>query len=504
MPKKNTNSKLQITENAAGASATTGLLFALDPSDSDYIEFELEDLRKARKNDTVDRVLQALKDFSFQLEDIEPIPPIDKEVSEEEIEEVRQKIHQIDRIINTEESTKAAWDDEITYGSGIFNFNSATEDVTGWKSPTVFKLLPAYSFSEAPSDYIGDTTRYKQSQFLEGILYDKNDDKYIYYQKQGTINTEIKNEEVLHIKSKIADFPDGKSRLINIIHLIKQMGDIDVARMQCIRRAGAPIILFKINPPETQMDLNYGYKDSSGKNLWATYKERHEYIQKVAINQSRSNVFIVPDWCEVIPIDVSNVLETVREEYNDKVLRVVQYFISRDFTENSGNAISQSAKPGLDLIKLQAEGRRKEIGQHFVQFWEKILAENGKEGWTVSLNWKDLNPRDLLNDARASELLRKAGAFTLNDIREAVGYSELADEERVELEQLGSIPEMEPEETEMEEEPELQHKIELNKKYDLEKEGDLTEEELSELIKDSPLNILRAKGKLEAFMDRIK
>ena len=119
---KSYDEELQFYLNAENKGSVGGVRFSVDASDSDYSNIELEDIRKGSKYYINSRIVSSLADFSFNLVGIEPIPPIDSDISEEELNEVQQNINIVDKIIKSGLHIKYGWIDYITYGSAIFNY----------------------------------------------------------------------------------------------------------------------------------------------------------------------------------------------------------------------------------------------------------------------------------------------------------------------------------------------------------------------------------------------
>jgi hypothetical protein len=215
-------------------------------------------------------------------------------------------------------------------------------------------------------------------------------------------------------------------------------------------------------------------------------------IQKVAKNQNRGSILVLPDFVKVEVLKLDNALKAIRDEAEAKELKIVQYVICRDFTENQGSSLSGSSASGLEFLKLRAEGQREDIFEKFAEFYNNILKENGKEGWKVRPVWKELEPKNLLNDALIAKAMVEAGVFTENEVRETVEFPELSEEELQEKSGKDKPSEEIPEEKPIE-----NSAIVLNEEIDYEKEGQLSDEELAKLIKEKPLDVLRSKQKLE-------
>jgi len=479
----------KIYTNAKSTGSTSGWSYALEAAESDYSSVELDDLRKGSKNDVVDRALSAWTDFAFQLDYIDVDPPYNEEPTKEEKDEIVQELETINKIIKPSLSVKSAAKDQFIYGSAIFNFvNGSLENSSLSNVPTSFKRLPPYSFSELPDT---KPENYREAQFLKGIVYNPADGSFTYTQKQKSSKVDLPAETILHVLSPTSEFPDGDSKYANINHIVKQLADIEVARMQTIRRLGAPVLCFTVEAPPTD-GTGKTYRDATGKPIFVNFGDRMAEIQKVAKNQNRGSILVLPDFVKVEVLKLDNALKAIREEAEAKELKIVQYVICRDFTENQGSSLSGSSASGLEFLKLRAEGQREDIFEKFAEFYNNILKENGKEGWKVRPVWKELEPKNLLNDALIAKAMVESGVFTENEVRETVEFPELSEEELQEKSGKDKPSEEIPEEKPIE-----NSAIVLNEEIDYEKEGQLSDEELAKLIKEKPLDVLRSKQKLE-------
>lgn len=479
----------KIYTNAKSTGSTSGWSYALEAAESDYGSIELDDLRKGSKNDVVDRALSAWTDFAFQLDYIDVDPPYNEEPTKEEKDEIVQELEIINKIIKPSLSVKSAAKDQWIYGSAIFNFvNGSLENSSLSNVPISFKRLPPYSFSELPDT---KPENYREAQFLKGIVYNPADGSFTYTQKQKSSKVDLPAETILHVLSPTSEFPDGDSKYANINHIVKQLADIEVARMQTIRRLGAPVLCFTVEAPSTD-GTGKTYRDATGKPIFVNFGDRMAEIQKVAKNQNRGSILLLPDFVKVEVLKLDNALKAIREEAEAKELKIVQYVICRDFTENQGSSLSGSSVSGLEFLKLRAEGQREDIFEKFAEFYNNILKENGKGGWKVRPVWKELEPKNLLNDAMIAKAMVEAGVFTENEVRETVEFPELSEEELQEKSGKDKPSEEIPEEKPIE-----NSAIILNEEINHEVEGQLSDEELAKLIKEKPLDILRSKQKLE-------
>jgi hypothetical protein len=487
----------KIYTNAKSTGSTSGWSYALEAAESDYSSVELDDLRKGSKNDVVDRALSAWTDFAFQLDYIDVDPPYNEEPTKEEKDEIVQELETINKIIKPSLSIKSAAKDQWIYGSAIFNFvNGSLENSSLSNVPTSFKRLPPYSFSELPDT---KPENYREAQFLKGIVYNPVDGTFTYTQKQKSSKVDLPAETILHVLSPTSEFPDGDSKYANINHIVKQLADIEVARMQTIRRLGAPVLCFTVEAPPTD-GTGKTYRDATGKPIFVNFGDRMAEIQKVAKNQNRGSILVLPDFVKVEVLKLDNALKAIREEAEAKELKIVQYVICRDFTENQGSSLSGSSASGLEFLKLRAEGQREDIFEKFAEFYNNILKENGKEGWKVRPVWKELEPKNLLNDAMIAKAMVESGVFTENEVRETVEFPELSEEELQEksgkVTGLEENPSTTPEEKNNATE-DIKQNIKLNEEINHAVEGQLSDEELAKLIKEKPLDVLRSKQKLE-------
>lgn len=393
-------------------------------------------IRHASKHYLFSRILKQIDDFAFNGAKIVARPPEDEaaNITEEEIQEVQAKVDQIDKkVIKTVLRMRQAVTDQIIYGSAIFE--RILGNIEGWKAPVIFKRLPAYSFCERPIGRM-DITRYVVGDILYGIVFDKQTDTYEYWQKQNNISNpiQIPTKNVIHVKDEISEQVDGDSFVAKILPLIKKLEYADMALMETVHRAGAPLLWLQIEE----------YRDNpqaQGQGIWSP-KKAYEEGKKIAINHGKNNAMIAPSCIKPIPLDYRLAIDPIRviESYEARILKAM---IPRDFTEQTGAAVSKSATPTLRLLMLVAEGWREKVSGPFEELWRKIFEDNGYPGWSIEIQWTDLDPVD------ETELYRRAQiAFTMGDTFSQNEIREIADwpaKSEVDEEQIEIIPEVKSE-----------------------------------------------------------
>ena len=386
-------------------------------------------VRNISKHYLLSRILKQIDDFAFNGARIRVVPPEDEseDISEQEIDDVQSKVTTIDnKIIKTTVRMRQATYDSIIYGSAIFE--RIMGDIEGWEAPVIMKRLPAFSFCEHPIGRM-DPRRYVTGQILLGIVYDKKSGKYEYWQKQDNVSTpiQIPTKNVIHIRDEIAEAVDGESFIAKVVPLVRKLEVADIALMQTVHRAGAPLLWIQIKEYRDQPVVK-------GQGIW-TPKKAFEEGKKIAINHGKNNAMVAPDCVQPVPLDYTLPLSPI-EVVDSYELRILKALIPRDFLEREGNSISSSGTPTLKLITMIAEGWREKVSLPFIEMWNNILEENGHPGWTIEVEWTDLDPE---SESEKYEKAKKAyemgDTFTEDEIREIAGWTPKSEAARKEQEE---------------------------------------------------------------------
>ena len=403
--------------------SSTGMEF---PSTDIYYlnpTIDVSTVRHTSKHYLTARILKQLDDFAFNGAKVKVIAPEDeaKDVGEDETHEVQAKVNAIDaKVVKTITRLRQTAYDEIIYGSALFERIDGT--IEDWKAPVILKRLPAYSFCETPMGRV-DFMRYVSGDILLGIIYDKVKCTYEYWQKQNNVGNpvQIPTKQIIHIRDEVSESVDGDSFIAKVVPLIKKLEFSDVALMETVHRAGAPLLWITIEE----------YRESplaQGAGLW-TPKKAYEEGKKISMNHGKNNAMVAPSCITPKTLDYSlpiNPMDVVK----GFEMRILNALIPKDFTEDAGASISKSAAPAMELLKLVAEGWRERVSRPFIEMWNKILEENGYEGWTVTIEWRELTPENKTAVfARAKVAFDMGTVFTENEIRAIAGYGPKSDED---------------------------------------------------------------------------
>lgn len=366
--------------------------------------FGIRELEETARVAPVARSLWQLQLIAFPYFEFSILAPRGMEVKESDSEKLLPKMEEIDRKIRTSICCAQTMYDVITYGSAIFEVAWGKDD-EGWIVPIALQRLPAASFAQAPSGVSGNTTRYQCGRLLKGIVLDKEDGSYHYYQMQDSTSgtpVEIPNVNVIHIKDSNSMFVDGEPYIAGIVNTISQLEFVRKRFMQTISRVGSPQMKVTVGvPPE------YLPKDDTGLNgitsalpgsnetfADAMFTQLWEYGQAVAENVSSDVAFAVPkgidvDWqrpsVPINPTDVDSYL--IRE--------AVSHIFPRDVLEVLSNSISSTSAPLLELLKVMVQGWQQICAIPFEnKLWTKFVEVNGFKNYRVELDWAPLIPED--------------------------------------------------------------------------------------------------------------
>lgn len=416
--------------NASGARGDQGLEFPNSGIYFDSPSVTAADVRTISKSSPiVASSLEKYRKFCFTGARLVVVPPVnDESVTEDAIQDLQQKVDQADRLVRTVLRINQAWMDKKVYGSAIFEYKMG-KTAEFAKGPVLFKRLPAHSFDTTPSDRDVNEDRYIPGDILLGIVYDNQDNIYEYWQRQGnyTDPIQIDSRNVLHVRDEIADSPDGRSLVATITSLVKRLQYTEQALMQYVHRVGAPGLWAEIQ--------DYSDKDAamvaSNPDVWS-FDEAFKQGKKIIKNWGKDTVIVTPSRIQLKPLNFTVPLDpmAIIDHFERRILYTI---IARDFTEQMGQAISQSGAPGLSMLVLMARNEQDEIAEPFCEWWEKILEANGYEGWSVSIEWRDLTEDTEDQMYMRSEIAAKVGAWTIDEIREIAGWEPLTKTQKDEL-----------------------------------------------------------------------
>jgi len=403
---------------------TAGLEFPI-PESAYYSSPDVtwEDVRNASKDiPVVASNLEKYRKFIFQGAKLNVIPPVDESIDDKKLKEVQAQVNTIDRTIRTLVRINQAWYDRKVYGSAVFEYKSG--NVNGWKAPIIFKHLPAYSFSDTPSER-SDANRYIPGDILKGIIYDVETDTIECWQKiNSSSKVLIDPKNVIHIRDEVADSPDGRSALACIIPLCKRLIFAENALTQAVNRAGAPGLWASVEE----------YRDSPAAvnpDAW-TFPKAFKEARKIIQNHGKNTVMVTPSCIKLTPLDYKLAIDPMKviDHYERRILYTI---IARDFTEQTGQAISQSAAPGLTLLILMARSEQDEISAQFIEFWKQIFEANNLPGWSIEIEWRPFieSPDETLY--KNADVVSKIGSWTSDEIREIAGWPPLSEDQKAEL-----------------------------------------------------------------------
>jgi hypothetical protein len=378
--------------------------------------------------------LVAFPGFKFKI-----VPPHGQELDEEHVQELEPKMEELDRRVRTTLLCVQSLYDIMTYGSGIFELTWKEED--GWNVPDVCHRLPAASLRQAPADVFGNKNRYVVGNILKGIVFDKQDNTFLYYQLQNNYGTsgipiQIPTEQIIHIKDGASPYVDGEPYLQGIVSTIAQLEFVRKRGMQTMARVGSPNKTATVGVPEEYLksladspitSAIPGASNSTADNMLT---DLWEYARQIVENQSADEAIAVPKGIE---LKYENVQVPIGPtEFDEYLVReAIRHFFPTDILETVSQAISTSSAPLLELIKMMVRGWQRTCCTAFeTNLWTKFLELNGFEGYRVELTWDDIIPRDQKAEEDATQKKFALHVITLDEAREELGKPPLTPEER--------------------------------------------------------------------------
>ena len=342
------------------------------------------------------------------------------------------KMEEVDRRINTAMCCAQAMHDVITYGCAIFEAVWG-EDDDGWIVPAALQRLPAASFATAPSSVVG-SDRYVTGHLLKGIVYDKEENVTRYYQTQGNgQQIEIPADHIIHIRDLRSNYVDGEPYVQGIVATISQLEFVRKRMMQTVSRVGAPPMVVRVGlPPDVAKRLEEtgegitGALPGEGKTVGdAMFSQLWELGSMIAQEPSPDVATVIPngidiDWqrpsVPLNPIEIDQYL--IRE--------AVSHIFPRDVLEVLSSAISTSAAPLLDLLKIMVQGWQQIVSIPFeARVWTRMLELNGYEGYRAELEWASIIPEDPNKEIERTLAYFHAHIITLDEARARLGLPPL-------------------------------------------------------------------------------
>lgn len=407
-----------------------------------YRKYGIRELEETARIPPVARSIMQLKLTCFKYFTFIIVPPYgEDDVPDDVREKLEPKMEKLNRSIDTTNLCKIAIQELLTYGNAIFEIVWGKDD-DGWVVPKGVQWLPASSFAMAPPQVSGNTTRYVTGQLLRGIVLDREDNSYHYYQTQDAYSAapvEIPNENVIHIRDWNSPYVDGEPYLAGIVHTVSQLEFVRKRMMQAVSRCGTPTMKVQVGvPPEyLQADLDAGGSgitsavpgEASASLSDAMFTQLWDIARVVGESQSSDIAVVVPkgvdvDWQRpAVPINIT--------EYDQYLIReAVNHIFPRDTLEVFTSSITTTTTPLLELLKILVEGWQQVCAIEFEdELWTKFAVVNGFENYRIELEWAPPIPEDKAQTDR--EWLEKFNnhVITLDEYREAVGLPPLNDDE---------------------------------------------------------------------------
>ena len=378
--------------------------------------------------------LIAFPAFKFKI-----VPPAGQELDEEQVKKLEPKMEEIDRRVKTTIMCVQALYDVLTYGSGIFELTWKEED--GWNVPDVVHRLPAASLRQAPADVIGNKNRYAVGNLLNGIVFDKQENVFLYYQLQNNYGTsgipiQIPTEQIIHIKDGASPFVDGEPYLQGIVSTIAQLEFARKRLMQTISRVGAPTKTATVGVPEEYLKalgeapITSAIPGASNTTADIMFTDLWENARQIIEGQSADEGIAVPKGIELKYENVQVPIQpTLVDEY--LVKEAIRHFFPTDILDTVAQAISTSSGPLLELIKMMVRGWQRTCCTAFeTLLWNKFLELNGFKGYRVELEWDDLIPPDKVQEQKQTVELFNTHIISLDEARTNLGLPPLTPEER--------------------------------------------------------------------------
>lgn len=414
------------------------------PYDSDAYAYRLdaEKLLQVLEAGSVDRLLMQLFMLVLNGRDIKIITPEDQdaEALADKSNEVRKTLWQLDKIYSTETLMAQTGLDCMGFGSGLVEMGvsdrpngsySFPKTEMGWNAPAWLQYIDAYSLAEQPAATM-NTQAYVPGRVLQGIAYDIKAKQMQYWQTQsdGQVPIQLPTARIMHIRDKKSRYPDGKSYLAGIAPTVLQLEFVRKAFMQNVNYKGVGRCVVKVNEMRGADGNPLAPPVGGTGTRWErAYKAAVDFVK----NYGNNNIGIL--WGgdhEVIFPNLGNVGDLVEV---DKYLKaeILQQLMPRDFVEQTGQAISTSGTPILELLMMVVRGWRRIISEPFEALYTEILEANGFKDWAVEFVYTDPNMENKLEKQKVIVQAFSLGMLPIGRAYEEMGWQPLNEAEQKEM-----------------------------------------------------------------------
>jgi len=427
----------EIKTNAKRKTRVVGDPYPILPTYSTIYNRITPDLLEATaKVAPVQRSLRQLELIAFPWFEFNVVAPGVGEAENKQEQALLDRMKQEDKRLKTNTLCKQSFYDLITYGSALFERVWVTTK-DGWIVPNL-QRLPAKSFSYAVPEIQGNPTRYLVGRILKGIVYDKQEQRMRFFQKQSTssVPVEIDAENVIHLKDECSNYVDGDPYLAGIVSTVTQLEFARKRMMQTVSRGGAPNAIVKVGLPDS-------FKDDTGSKDLTTampgagttpndqiYTDLWEYATLLVQNQSSDTAIAVPEGVDFqyqnIPISLD---PTVPDSY--LIRELISHIFPRDVLEVLSQSISTTSAPLLELLKMMIQGWQAVCSTPFEKVWTEFAQKNGFDLYEVYFDWAPFIPDDPANEHKLALEKFMVHTITLDEYRESIGLDPLDKAQRV-------------------------------------------------------------------------
>jgi hypothetical protein len=437
--KKNLPNKppTKLKRKGDGKTTPTGTAFPNINTSFTRNRYGIEELKQVLRVAPIARSVWQLQLISFKYFNFKVVPPYKQELDENVVSQLEPKMEEIDRKINTTLCCSQALYDLMTFGSAIFEIVWGNDN-DGWVVPITVQRLPAESFKTAPVAATGNKKRYQTGVLLKGIVLDKEDNSYHYYQMQDEtsgVPVEIPSENIIHIKDRNSTYVDGEPYLAGIVSTISQLEFVRKRMMQAAQRCGTPTMKVQVGIPKEYIDAdianggqgltgalpgeNVTYLDDMLTQLWGVGCAIGE-------QQSADIAVVTPKGVDVdwqrpsIPINPT--------EFDQYLIKeAISHIFPRDALDVLSTSMS-TTNPLLELLKNMVEGWQQLCATPFENdLWTKFVLVNGFEGYRIELDWAPPVPENQEEKNRIALEQLNAHVISLNEYRAKVGEPPLDD-----------------------------------------------------------------------------
>ena len=415
------------------------------PSHSGYDDYRIdaEKLLSVSESGVVDRLLWQIWMLIEHGRDFKIVTPEDQTNNDalvQKVQEVKKQLWRIDTQLDTGIIMSKLWADDVIFGSGLVEMGlpvddqgqtSGWGDIDGWNAPEWLQYLDAYSFAD---QYQGcNEPAFVLGRMLKGIVWERSTKQMQYWQVPylGASAIQIPVGRILHIKDKRSRYPDGKSYLAGIAPTVSQLEYVRKAFMQNVATRGVQRLALQVK--EMRDPAGKPLPPPDGKAGKTRFERAYKVGENAVKNYGNNQATLLWEDHEPIWAPAGNLGDIIKPDEYLKA-EILNQLMPRDWIEQTGQAISTTSQPLLELAMMVVHAWREIISKPFEDLYTQILEANGFTDWACEFTYTDPNMTALIDKQKVTILAYQAGMLAPERAYKEMEWDAPTDEEKAFLE----------------------------------------------------------------------